>query len=80
MTNISLETLPDTLSLSLTGIRLSPKQARLVNNGYVITSRTMDDYRYSPRIKFVADLFPAHRELKATERLLESRATAECNA
>ena len=33
-TNISLETLPDTLqSLSLTGVRLSPKQARRVNNG-----------------------------------------------
>ena len=27
LTNLSLETLPDTLSLSLTGIRLSPKQA-----------------------------------------------------
>ena len=31
---IFLETLPDTLSLFLTGIRLSPKQARRVNNGY----------------------------------------------
>ena len=28
----ALETLPDTLSLSLTGIRLSPKQARRVND------------------------------------------------
>ena len=27
-----LETLPDTLSLSLTGIRLGPKQARRVND------------------------------------------------
>ena len=32
-TNLSLETLPNTLSLSLTGIRLSLKQARKVNNG-----------------------------------------------
>ena len=63
-----LETLPDSLSLSLTGIRLSPKQARRVNNGWLITSRTLDDYRNSPTIKFCADLmalgadlFPAHR-------------------
>ena len=33
MFDILLETLPDTLSLSLTGITLSPKQARRVNNG-----------------------------------------------
>ena len=32
-TNLWLETLPDTLSFSLTGIRLSPKQVRRVNNG-----------------------------------------------
>ena len=32
-TNLSLETLPDTLSLSLTGIRLSPKQER---TGYAL--------------------------------------------
>ena len=31
-TNLWLETLPDTLSLSLTGIRLGPKQARRVND------------------------------------------------
>ena len=31
-TNLWLETLPDTLSLSLTGIRLGPKQARRMNN------------------------------------------------
>ena len=31
VTNLWLETLPDTLSLSLTGIRLGPKQARRVN-------------------------------------------------
>ena len=48
-------------SLFLTGIRLSPKQARQVNKGYLITSNTMDDYRNSPTIKFCADLFPAHR-------------------
>ena len=38
-----LETLPDTLSLSLTGIRLGPKQARRVNDSTAslyITSRT----------------------------------------
>ena len=29
--------------------------------GYLIASRTMDDYRSSPTIKFCADLFPAHR-------------------
>ena len=29
--------------------------------GYLIASRTMDDYRNSPIIKFCADLFPAHR-------------------
>ena len=32
-TNLSLETLPDTLSISLTGTRFSPKKARRVNNG-----------------------------------------------
>ena len=48
-------------SLFLTGIRLSPKQARRVNKGHLITSKTMDDYRNSPTIKFCADLFPAHR-------------------
>ena len=31
-TDLWLETLPDTLSLSLTGIRLCPKQARIVND------------------------------------------------
>ena len=31
-TNLWLETLPDTLSLSLTGIRLGPKEARRMNN------------------------------------------------
>ena len=65
-TNLWLETLPDTLSLSLTGIRLCPKQARRENDSTVslsplITSRTMDDYRNSPTIKFCAGLFPAHR-------------------
>ena len=30
--NLCLETLPDTLSLSLPGIRLGPKQARRVND------------------------------------------------
>ena len=55
------ETLPDTLSLSLTGIRLSPKQARRVNNGQLISSRLMDICRNSPTIKFCAGLFPAHR-------------------
>ena len=31
-TNFLLETLPDSLSLSLTGIRLGPQQARRVND------------------------------------------------
>ena len=64
VTNLWLETLADTLSLSLTGIRLGPKQARRVNDSTAslyITRRTMDDYRNSPTIKFCADLFPAHR-------------------
>ena len=70
-----LESLPDTSSeifdlywkpcqtlfLSLCGIRLSPKQARRVNNGQLISSRLMDNYRNSPTIKFCDDLFPAHR-------------------
>ena len=64
VTNLWLETLPDTLSLSLTGISLGPTQARRVNDstvGLYIKSRTMDDYRNSTTIKFCADLFPAHR-------------------
>ena len=64
VTNLWLETLADTLSLSLTGIRLGPKQARRVNDSTAslyITGRTMDDYRNSPTIKFCADLVPAHR-------------------
>ena len=73
-TNLSLETLPDTLSLSLIGIRLSPKQARRVNNGYLLTSRTMDDYRISLTIKFCADLFPAHRCPSA----IKFKITLEC--
>ena len=64
VTNLWLETLPDTLPLSLTGIRLGPKQPRRVNDSTAslyITSRTMNDYRNSPTIKFCADLFPAHK-------------------
>ena len=65
-TNLWLEafcwTLPDTLSLSLTWIRLGPKQARRVNDSTAIAySRTIDDYRNSPTIKFCTDLVPAHR-------------------
>ena len=36
----------------ISGIRLSPKQARRVNNGWLITSRTMADYRNSLTAKF----------------------------
>ena len=39
-TNLWLETLPNTLSLSLTGIRLSPKQARRVNDSTASLSLT----------------------------------------
>ena len=59
--SLILKTLAVTLSLSLTGKRLCPQQARRVSNRYFITRRTMDDYRNSPTIKFCADLFPAHR-------------------
>ena len=61
-TNLWLETLPDTLSLSLwPGYDSSPNKQDEWINGYLMTSRTMDDYRNSPTIKFCTDLFPAHR-------------------
>ena len=47
------------------GIRLSPQTSKTseatASLSRLITSRTMDDYRNSPTIKFCADLFPAHR-------------------
>ena len=65
-TNLWLETfswtLPDTLSLSLTGIRLGPKQARRVNDSTASLSLaerwTITEIRRSSNS---ADLFPAHR-------------------
>ena len=51
-TNLWLETLPDTLSLSLTGIRLGPKQARRVNDSTASLSPaerwTITESRRSP--------------------------------
>ena len=48
-TNIWLETLPDILCLSLTGLRLGPKQARRVNDSTASSlARTKDSYRNSP--------------------------------
>ena len=63
-----LESLPDTSSqifdwkdtifLSLTGIRLSPKQARRVNDS--TASLSLAELWTITEIKFCADLFPAH--------------------
>ena len=62
LTNLWLETICKTLFLSLWGNKTQStnKQGEWIN-GELITSRTMDDYRNSPAIKFCADLFPAHR-------------------
>ena len=65
-TNLWLETfswtLPDSFSLfDRNKTRLKTSKTSEWFNGYLITSRTMDDYRNSPTIKFCADLLPAHR-------------------
>ena len=60
-TNLSLETLPDTLSLSLTGIR-QPQTSKTSEQR--LASHWQNDRRsqkFADNQKFSADLFPAHR-------------------